>query len=72
MTARAMGTWNREPLFHISSPLDRQRVPTDRRHADTIDVKDVPASWRNLDITVDVEAKAKEVAVAKLKRDLRQ
>jgi UV DNA damage endonuclease len=69
-TQLAIETWNREPLFHISSPLDRERIPTDRRHADTIDVRDFPVAWRSLDITVDVEAKAKEVAVEKLRSDL--
>lgn len=69
-TKAALETWNREPLFHISSPLDRELIPTDRRHADTIDVADFPIEWRSLDITVDVEAKAKELAVVKLRNDL--
>ena len=71
-TRAALSTWNREALFHISSPLERERVPVDRRHADTIDVRDFPFAWRSLDITVDVEAKAKEVAVEKLRTDLAQ
>lgn len=70
-TEAALSTWDREPLFHISSPLDRGRTPVDRRHADTIDVSDFPDYWRSLDVTVDVEAKAKEVAVEKLRNDLR-
>ena len=36
-TRAALGTWKREPLFHISSPLERQSGTRDRRHADTID-----------------------------------
>jgi UV DNA damage endonuclease len=71
-TRAALGTWDREPLFHISSPLERRSGTQDRRHADTIDVYDFPEIWRNLDITVDVEAKAKELAVEKLKVDLQQ
>jgi UV DNA damage endonuclease len=69
-TFKALSTWDREPLFHISSPLERERIPADRRHADTIDVRDFPTDWRSLDITVDVEAKAKEVAIEKLRNDL--
>ncbi len=69
-TRAALDTWDREPLFHVSSPLERQGPQTDRRHADYVDVDDVPTSWQSLDITVDVEAKAKELAVEKLKKDL--
>jgi UV DNA damage endonuclease len=69
-THEVLKTWNREPLFHISSPLDRSSETVDRRHAGTIDVRDFPKAWRSLDITVDVEAKAKELAVEKLYNDL--
>ena len=71
-TRAALETWSREALFHISSPLDRHGESVDRRHADTVDVRDFPDLWRSLDITVDVEAKAKEVAVARLKKDLQR
>lgn len=71
-TRMAMGTWNREPLFHISSPLEHRSGTVDRRHADGIDINDFPQVWRNLDITVDVEAKAKERAVEKLRVDLQR
>lgn len=69
-TRAALDTWDREPLFHISSPLERRDKQTHRRHADYVDVEDFPESWRGLDITVDVEAKAKELAVEKLRKDL--
>lgn len=69
-TQSALETWNREPMFHISSPLTRSSRPVDRRHANTIDVRDFPKDWRSLDITVDVEAKDKELAVEKLYNDL--
>ncbi len=62
-THEALETWNREFLFHASSPLYRFSETMDRRHADTIDEMDFPKTWRALDITVDVEAKAKELAV---------
>jgi UV DNA damage endonuclease len=70
-TEAALKTWRREPLFHVSSPLERLPGKTDRRHADFVDVADIPEKWYPLDITVDVEAKAKELAVAKLKKDLK-
>lgn len=70
-TSAALETWKREPLFHISSPLNRFSETVDRRHADTIDIRDFPEAWRSLDITVDVEAKAKELAVEKLLTDLK-
>ena len=44
--------------------------PGPRRHHDFINVNDFPRCWLNLDLTVEVEAKAKELAVLKLKRQL--
>jgi UV DNA damage endonuclease len=58
-----------EPLFHLSSPKTKE---TPRSHADYIDVKDFPDCWRGKDITVDIEAKAKELAIFKLWEDLRK
>lgn len=69
-TFQAMATWNREPLFHISSPLAGWTGPKPQRHHDFIDVGDFPGCWRDLNVTVEVEAKAKEVAVLKLRRAL--
>ena len=60
---RALKTWNREPLFHISSPKECWEVPSPRRHNDYINFQDFPEYWRSLTITIDVEAKAKELAV---------
>jgi UV DNA damage endonuclease len=65
-TAMALRTWNREPLFHISSPRDRGAGANRRPHADYIEPSDFPDFWRDLHITVDVEAKAKEAAVLAL------
>jgi UV DNA damage endonuclease len=70
VTDAALATWNREPLFHISSPIAGWDGPAPLRHHDFIDVADFPACWRSLDLTVEVEAKAKEVAVLRLKREL--
>lgn len=69
-TEHALSTWTREPLFHLSSPLDGWNGPKPERHHDFIDPADFPAEWRNLAVTVEVEAKAKEVAVLKLKREM--
>ncbi|MFH1153567.1 MAG: UV DNA damage repair endonuclease UvsE [Pseudomonadota bacterium] len=69
-TLMAMGTWNREPLFHVSSPLDRSNAAAFRKHSDYIDVTDFPKEWIDLAITVEVEAKAKEMAVIRLMQDL--
>jgi UV DNA damage endonuclease len=68
-TVEALATWEgsgREPLFHVSSPKNGWRSEDPRPHADYIDPADFPPGWRELDITVDVEAKAKELAVLKL------
>jgi UV DNA damage endonuclease len=70
VTRRAMATWNREPLFHISSPLEGWDGPQPSRHHDYMDPRDFPACWRDLSITVEVEAKAKELAVARLREAL--
>ncbi|MDD2599029.1 MAG: UV DNA damage repair endonuclease UvsE [Kiritimatiellae bacterium] len=70
VTGMALKTWNRPPLFHISSPKEGWGQPNTNRHHDYIDIADFPDCWRQLDITIDVEAKAKELAVAQLRRQL--
>ena len=67
-TRKALATWDRETLFHISSPIQGWKGSKPERHHDFIDVKDFPKCWHGLDLTVEVEAKAKEVAVLKLKK----
>ena len=69
-TAHALATWDREPLFHVSSPIAGWDGPRPERHHDFIDPADFPACWLGLDATVEVEAKAKEVAVLRLRDDL--
>jgi len=68
---RAAATWNREPLFHVSSPKDGWTGPAPSRHHDYIAPRDFPREWLRRNITVEVEAKAKELAVARLARYLR-
>ena len=70
ITERARKTWPAEPLFHISSPLDGWDGPKPQRHHDYVDVGDFPVEWLGWPLTVDVEAKAKELAVARLIADL--
>jgi UV DNA damage endonuclease len=69
-TEMVLTTWNREPLFHISSPIKGWEGATPRRHHDFISASDFPSEWLNLQITVEIEAKAKEVAVLKLMDEL--
>jgi len=60
---------DREPYLHLSSPKQGwQGKP--RPHADFIDVEDFPGEWLDLDATLDIEAKAKEVAVKQLMTEL--
>jgi len=63
---RALATWDREPVFHISSPKEGWDGPRPSRHHDFIDPRDLPREWVGLDVTVEVEAKSKEVAVRRL------
>jgi UV DNA damage endonuclease len=69
-TDQALATWQRKPLFHISSPRDGWLGPKPRRHHDFIDLADFPDCWRDRPVTIEVEAKAKEVAVLDLARQL--
>lgn len=70
-TAAARATWNREPLFHLSSPLAGWSGPKPERHHDYIEVRDFPREWLGWPLTVEIEAKAKELAVARLQAELR-
>ena len=71
VTARAIETWDREPLFHVSSPINGWEGARPSSHHDFLDPADLPAAWLDLDITVDIEAKAKEVAIGRLAAFLR-
>jgi UV DNA damage endonuclease len=69
-TDAALRTWEREPLVHLSSPRDGWHGANPRLHADFIDPEDFPEYWSRLALTVEVEAKAKELAVMRLKSQL--
>jgi UV DNA damage endonuclease len=71
-TEAALNTWQGEPLMHISSPLDGWAGKKPNRHHMYIDPDDFPSSWLTLSraVSIDVEAKAKELAVLRLKRQL--
>jgi len=58
-------------MFHISSPIEGWYGLRPERHHDFIDVNDFPECWRRKKITVEVEAKAKELAIEKLLADLK-
>ena len=69
-TEMVLKTWNREAVFHISSPKYGWENNKKRLHSDYIAIADFPSCWRNMDITVEVEAKYKELAVLKLMEDV--
>lgn len=70
VTERARQTWPAEPVFHISSPLAGWDGPKPERHHDYVDASDFPAEWLGQRLTVEVEAKAKELAVTQLIAEL--
>jgi UV DNA damage endonuclease len=69
-TEKALSTWDREPLFHISSPRNGWKKADRRKHHDYINISDFPHCWMLGTITIEVEAKAKECAVIQLGKDL--
>jgi UV DNA damage endonuclease len=72
VTQRALSTWNREPLFHVSSPANGWSDTNPRIHHDHLNPSDFPVDWLDLYITVDIEAKAKEVAIHRLSANLQK
>ena len=71
-TKACMRSWRRlgrEPYFHLSSPKHSWNGKPGP-HADFIDIADFPAEWHGLDATIDVEAKAKELALLQLRKEL--
>ena len=83
VSERARATWleaGREPCFHLSSPRQGWTGPNPRLHHDYIQVEDFPAYWlacwlacrlgHQERITVEIEAKHKELAVLRLMAEL--
>jgi len=71
-TEACLQSWRqlkREPFFHVSSPKHGWNGKP-KPHADYVDINDFPMEWQYLDATIDVEAKAKELAVVKLQKEL--
>jgi UV DNA damage endonuclease len=67
-TDLATETWGgREPWMHIASARDGASAPNPRPHADYIEPEDFPPEWTTRTITVDVEAKAKDAAILRLR-----
>lgn len=67
-------TWQRagrEQYCHISSPRAGWGDGNPKPHADYIDLADFPDCWRGREMTVDIEAKAKELAVVRLMEELK-
>jgi len=73
-TEQCLASWRQsgrgEAYLHLSSPRDGWDSNNPKPHADYIDRKDFPGDWLALDATVDIEAKAKELAVLKIMRQL--
>ncbi|MDD2897659.1 MAG: UV DNA damage repair endonuclease UvsE [Desulfuromonadaceae bacterium] len=72
-TERACLTWTsvgREQYCHLSSPRNGWDSGTIKSHADFIDRNDFPDCWLGRNMTVDIEAKAKELAVVKVMEDV--
>jgi len=69
-----INTWKRikkEPYFHISSPKNGWDNGDPKPHDDYINFSDFPKEWLTIGpFTLDIEAKAKELAVQKLKFDI--
>ena len=61
----------REAYFHISSPREGWGSGKPKPHADYIDIEDFPGEWLSLDcdFTLDIEAKAKELAVTRFMKE---
>ncbi len=72
-TKACFTTWKtagREPFMHISSPREGWVGGDPKPHHEYIAPPDFPEEWRGKRFTVDVEARAKELAVTALMRAL--
>ena len=72
-TSLAGETWlaaAREQYCHLSSPKSGWQNGNRKPHADYVDLADLPECWLDREMTVDIEAKAKELAVLRLMEEL--
>jgi UV DNA damage endonuclease len=73
-TDASLQTWQKarrgEAYFHLSSPKNGWQGKDPKPHAEMIDINDFPQQWIGLDVTIDIEAKAKELAVLEMMRKL--
>lgn len=60
-----------EQYCHLSSPKSGWGSGNPKPHADYIDFADFPKCWLGRDMTIDIEAKAKELAVLDLQNYLK-
>lgn len=70
LAGETWGTVGREQYCHLSSPRAGWQGGDPKPHADYIDPADFPGCWLGREMTVDIEAKAKELAVVRLMADL--
>lgn len=74
-TRLAAETWlvaGKEQYCHLSSPRVGWGCGDHKPHADYIDPADLPACWLERKMTVDIEAKAKELAVVRLMDEVKK
>ena len=72
-TSLAGETWQavgREQYCHLSSPKGGWQGKNTKPHADYVDLADFPRCWLQREMTIDIEAKAKELAVLRLMEEL--
>lgn len=72
-TEEALQTWDREPLFHLSSPKGGWEGKKPRSHDDWIQVEDFPECWSKIpSLTIEVEAKQKERSLLSFSKALQE
>jgi len=73
-TNASLQTWEAagrgEAYFHLSSPKNGWQGNNPKPHAEMIAMSDFPEEWIGLDVTIDIEAKAKELAVIAVMNNL--
>ena len=73
-TNASIQTWEAagrgEAYFHLSSPKNGWQGNDPKPHAEMIAMSDFPEEWIGLDVTIDIEAKAKELAVIAVMNNL--